>query len=188
MVKNVTVTFEFNSETDQVTNVNCFVDGVEKKKTTTRTTKKKQDNETEPYVRLESNKYVLNDKAIELMEVIPGESRISIQYEKDGTNKIPVIGSDIAWNSEGIGNKLAKAQSVACRGKQNTILADFGTEFLIEPHKKKDGLFIMISGNKPITNDIPLEEVIKESETTEIDVLVEGEDNEEITEMTYKIQ
>lgn len=184
MIKNVVVTFQFDTETDSVTNVQCSVDGVEKKK---RTTKKKSDIVEEmassPLITLEATKLAFNNKAVADME-IEYEDRIVIKWEKNGKILFPIIGKDIAFDEEGSGNKVTKSNTIGYKGKQNAVLAEFGDEFTIEPYK--DGLWKLISTTTPNTSKT-LEETIKSSEAVEPDLIVDGTDDIEIDEMTFTL-
>ena len=148
MIKKVNVSFDFDPETNTVKNVNCFVDGVEKvKKTTTskKTKDKKEELESTSLITLDSNKLVFNNKAISDME-IEYEDRIVIKYEKIGKENLPIIGKDLAFDEEGSGNKVTKSNSVSYRGKVNTILSEYGTEFELVPYK--EGIWRMVSLNQ----------------------------------------
>lgn len=184
MIKNVLVTFQFDTETETVTNVQCTVDGVEKKK---RTVKKKSDIVEEmanvPILTLEASKLVFNNRAIADMD-IQYEDRIVIKWEQKDKTLFPIIGKDIAFDEEGSGNKVTKSNSIGYKGKQNAVLAEFGNEFTIEPYK--DGLWKLISTTTPNTSKT-LEETIKASEAVEADLIVDGSDDIEIDEMTFTL-
>ena len=45
---------------------------------------------------------------------------------------VPIIGSDIAFDEEGSGNKVTKSNTVTYKGNANTILAEYGTEFSLK--------------------------------------------------------
>lgn len=187
-VKQVSVTFEFDSETELVSNVHAFVDGVEKKKTTTRkaTTKKEKEVvlEDEAIVVREDNKLILNNRCANTMSV-KTDDRIIIKYEKVGKARIPVIGTDLSWDEEGSGNRLTKSNTVAYRGKANTILAEYGTNFTLETYK--DGLWKLISA-EPLNKELKtLEEVEELAESIEAELLTEDDDTTEIEELTFKL-
>lgn len=185
MLKQVTVTFNFDPETEYVSDLTCFVDGVEKKKKTTRSTTKEKEItlEDEALISLQETKLQLNNKAVADMGIVYGD-RLIIKYEKlnkKDKKAVPIIGKDIDWNSEGNGNKITKTNSIAYKGKNNTFLAQHGTEFTIEPYK--DSLWIMVSKN-PIQSTY--EEVVEEAEETDLDIYVDDNDNDEISEMLFK--
>lgn len=130
----------------------------EKKTTTTKKPKKEKDENPNPCITLEDNKYILNAAAVELLGVEP-EDRLDIKYEKQGKGvMIPVIGTNEAFGTKG-GNKLTKGFSVSCRGKANEELSQYGSVFTIIPHPNKDDLFILCGDKKP--NPVP--EVIDEN-------------------------
>ena len=62
--------------------------------------KKVVDFDTEPKLILESNKYYLNDAAISLMGIEPGD-KIDIKYEENKNGKFPVIGIDESFGVKG---------------------------------------------------------------------------------------
>lgn len=184
MIKNVLVTFQFDTETDSVSNVQCTVDGVEKKK---RTTKKKSDiveeMANEPLITLEATKLAFNNKAVADMD-IQYEDRIVIKWEQKGKTLFPIIGKDIAFDEEGSGNKVTKTNTIGYKGKQNAVLGEFGEEFTIEPYK--EGLWKLISTTNPNTSKT-LEETIKTVEEVNPDLIVDGTDDIEIDEFTFKL-
>lgn len=144
---------------------------------------KKEESST-PQLILEDNKYILNNAAIELMQ-ISAEDKIDIKYEKKGKGMIPVIGSDSVFGTKG-GNKLSKSNTVACRGSKNTELAKHGSVFEIIPHDSKPGLFFL-KGDiiedstedeiniDDINEDLPLDSDIEE--------LIDDKEDANITEI-----
>ncbi|MGV8961921.1 MAG: hypothetical protein ACOH2V_00890 [Candidatus Saccharimonadaceae bacterium] len=190
MIKNVVVTFEFDTETDTVTKVNCSVDGVEKKKrTTTKKSAVVEEMANTPLITLEATKLVFNSKSIADME-IEYEDRIVIKWEmQDKTKLIPIIGKDSAFDEEGSGNKITKTNTVGYRGKQNVVLAELGSEFTIEPFVTKkypEGIWKLISTINPNASK-SLEETIKKVARVEpILIVSEGEDKK-IDEMTFNL-
>ena len=160
MTKQITVTFEFEPETELVSNLKCFVDGIENKKPTTKRKspeKKEKVVELEDLarVRLEDNKLVLNNRAVSDLG-IKYQDRVLIIYEGNSKNKYPLIGSDLAFDQEGSGNKITKTNTISYRGNANKILAEFGTSFTLVPHK--EGIFKMESLTTP---KIVQEELLK---------------------------
>lgn len=184
MVKQVTVTFEFDPETELVSNLTCLVDGVEKKK---RTTKKKtevvEEMAKEPLITLEATKLLFNNKAVSDME-IEYEDRIIIQWIKEGKKLFPIIGTDISFDEEGAGNKVTKSNSILYKGKQNAVLAEFGNIFTIEPYK--EGIWKLISTTNPVTFK-EVEETKEVSKMEPILVKQDGDENMEIEELEFKL-
>lgn len=187
MNKQVTVTFEFDVETQTVSKLACFVDGVEsKKKTTTKATKVKEIVlEDNPIVTLEPTKLVFNNRLMSDMELKP-EDRIIIKYEKFvGSKKlVPVIGTDVSFDQEGAGNKVTKTNSVVYRGKANTVLAEHGSEFTIEPYK--EGIWKLISLTK--SEEVTYEEVVEQAENIDATIIVDDENEDtEVTELKFEL-
>ena len=188
MIKKVNVSFDFDPETNTVKNVNCFVDGVEKvKKTTTskKTKDKKEELESTSLITLDSNKLVFNNKAISDME-IEYEDRIVIKYEKIGKENLPIIGKDLSFDEEGSGNKVTKSNTISYRGKVNTILSEYGTEFELVPHK--EGIWRMVSLNKKDkVVQKTLESEIKEFEEIKPEIITDDCTNYEISDLTFQL-
>lgn len=103
--------------------------------------KSKKEESSEPTLILEENKYCLNQAAVDLMKVEP-DCKLDIKYEKRGKETVPVIGTDTAFGTKQ-GNKLTKSLTVACRGSKREELAKYGTEFILIPHKTKEGIFVL---------------------------------------------
>lgn len=182
MVKQVKVTFEFDPETELVSNVICTVDGVEKKKKVASRKKKEEPEEmaAEALVTLEETKLLFNNKAVAEME-LEYEDRIVIEWKQAGKILFPIIGTDIAFDKEGAGNKLTKSFTIAYKGKQNAVLAEKGKVFTLEPYE--DGIWKLIPISKSGVTKVVEEKIIKEKpvEVTEIEpVLVSEEGDNEI--------
>lgn len=187
MTKKVIVSFDFDSETDSVSNVTCIVDGVEKKKKTTKKASKEVVLEEEALITLEENKLAFNNKAIQDLGIEP-ESRIIIKYEKVGKTNVPIIGTDTSFDEEGNGNKITKSNTVTYKGKQNTILSEYGTEFTIEKHK--EGIFKLISktGGKVVKQeDHSLETLVTKAETYDVGIFTDDDSNTEITDFSFSL-
>lgn len=186
MNKKITVTFEFDVETETTSNLTCFVDGIEKKKTTARKAKPKEIVlEDEALVTLEKNKIVFNNRCAAEMG-LEWENRVIVKYEKfKGENlPMPIVGKDTSFDQEGSGNKVTKTNSIAYRGKANAILEKHGIEFKIIPYK--EGIWRLIS-----TSEVPTDLSYKDvAEAEKIDIKIitdEGPDEIAIEEMTYKL-
>lgn len=102
-----------------------------------------QDEDKEPKLILEDNKYRLNNAAVELMG-LDTDSKLNIRYEQGKGGDVPVIGTSIAFGISS-GNKLTKSNTVACRGHNREELVKYGEEFILVPHPSKPGLFILTS-------------------------------------------
>lgn len=117
---------------------------------------KKIDESTEPQLILETNKYCLNNAAIQLMN-LKADDRLEIKYEKQENTIIPIIGTVEAFHISG-GNRLTKSNTVAFRGNKNKELSEYGTTFSITPYK--DGLFCL-KGNKEIVEQQGDENIVE---------------------------
>lgn len=142
---------KINTETGELLETKLIKRSVDKSNFEVITPKKKaskpkKEEVNTPQLILEDNKYCLNAAAVELMQVGP-DSKLDIKYEKRGNQMIPVIGIDER------GNKLTKSNTVAYRGSKNEELSKYGTEFTILAHDSKEGLFILSSGEIPISQE-----------------------------------
>lgn len=183
-MKQVIVTFNYDPETDTVSDVQCSIDGVEKKRKTTRKVKDViEEMSSIALVTLEPNKLVFNNKAVADMG-LEYEDRIVIKWEKRGKQMIPIIGKDLAFNEEGTGNKVTKANTITYKGKANLVLADYGTEFTLS--QIGEGIWELIS-NIQKSEDTTLESVIEDAIATEPDLLVTTDEETVIDKLTFQL-
>lgn len=187
-MKQVSVTFNFDPETELVSDVRCIVDGVEKKKKTT--TKKKDiapiELENDGKITLETNKIVFNSKAIAMLN--PSESgRVVIKWIQENKLMIPVIGTDLSFGEEGAGNKLTKSNTMAYKGKSNAALAELDSEFTLAEYK--EGIFKLIPKTNSVVlgKTIELKNIIAQAESTEPELLVESDQETEIDPLTFSL-
>ena len=186
MIIKMLCTFDFNPETNEYKPIGTpeIVKDKPKKKVTC-------DSATAEVTLLDS-KYMLTQAAVDLLDVTPGD-RINICYNNlpDNPNvKVPIIGSSKSWGND-LGNKLTKSLTVSYRGVANSVLAEYGEVFTLEPYK--DGLFIM-RGDKPVVVDDNIEvtetpEVEEDLQEIEEDFLVqnlEDDENYEISDIDFK--
>lgn len=142
------LTLDIDPETGDTVCVNREVVNDDIKKTVKKSgsrKKKVEDNDTTPRIVLEENKYKINNAVVELLGLdLDEENRLLIQFEKVGRTKRPVFGTGSSFGNPDSGNKLTKSLTVACRGAANKELSEYGTEFTLEPHDKKEGLFILV--------------------------------------------
>lgn len=161
----VLFTYEQDDETGEVKVINREVineDLPKAKKTSSKATKK-ADDDPEPKITLEDNKYSLNNAALELLGV-EADDRIDIKFEKRGKVRIPVIGSNASFGTQG-GNRLTKSGTVSYRGKNHDLLEEYGTIFTLKA-SDKDGIFEMV-GDKPLPEEKEDENVKIEDEEVE---------------------
>lgn len=145
--------------------------------------KKVIEEDPEPKVVLEGNKYCLNNAAITLMNIKPGD-KVDIKYEDGKNGKFPVIGTDEAFGTKG-GNKVSSSNTVACRGSKNSELSKYGNEFKIVPHPSKADLFALVSDSSPIELPKGDDNVHIEEEDLAFDLDLDEIDNQDanITEI-----
>lgn len=177
-----TITYEasVNTDTGEILETK-IVSKTDLKPHRTKSSKPEEDDE-EPKLYLEENKYRLNHAAIEMMGLNP-DDKIDIKYEESNGNTYPIIGNDEVFQTHS-GNRLTKSLTVAFRGNKNIELSKFGTTFNIVAHPTKEGLFVLEGDKTPeIKNtkenedvqineeDLSLEELIddKDAQVSEID-------------------
>lgn len=183
MMKQVNVTFNYDAETDTVSDVKCMIDGIEKKKKTTRKAKDIAIEELAPeaIITLESNKLVFNNRAVSDME-LNYEDRIVIKWKQEGKVMVPIIGKDTSFGEEGTGNKVTKTNTVTYKGKANTVLAERGSTFTLE--KYSENIWKLVSTSQTVTDTVDkLEDIQVKAENTEADLIV---DTDEETEVEFK--
>ena len=184
MLRAVTITFDIETETGDVTNVKTQVEGEVKKRTTT--TRKKEvvkELEDTPIITREENRLVFNNRAMADME-LDETCRVAIKYEKEGSKLIPIIGTDLAFSEKGSGNKMTKSQTISYKGNQNVVLAEFGSEFTITTYQ--DEIWKLTPLGEPETVE-SVEESIKISSKVDPILLIDDEDTYEINELTFKL-
>jgi len=144
----VLFTYEQDDETGEVKVINReVVNGdLPKAKKTSSTKKSKADENPEPELILEDNKYSLNTAAVELLGV-EADDRVDIKFEKRDKVRVPVIGCNTAFGTQG-GNRLTKSNTVSYRGKNHDLLEEYGTVFSFK-ETDKEGIFELV-GDKPI--------------------------------------
>lgn len=135
-----------------------------------------------PELTLSDNKYTLNSKAIELMQVEP-DMRLDIKFDSNGN---PVIGTDNAFGTPGAGNVLTKSNTVRYSGKNNVRLAEFGTIFKIENHPIKEGIFTLV-GDKPIMNPVQDDKVEIPDEMDLSEILDLGAEKTEVKGIDFNL-
>ena len=132
---------------------------------------REDDQDPEPKITLLDNKYILNNAAVKLLEVEPGD-RVAIRYLDVSGINFPVIGKQEAYKISS-GNKITKDFTVSCRGAGNDKLSEYGSIFNLSAMSGKDGLFVMIGdSDKPQQNTIKTDKIdtSKADEEEEIDL------------------
>ena len=179
-----TETGELTNEEKDITSLLSGVSaGKEKKSSGSATTKVKDDGNPNPTLKLEDNKYILNNAAIEALGVEEGD-KIDIKYEVKNKKKSPVIGSADSFGTKG-GNKLTKSHTVSYRGKNNEELSKYGDEFTFKERDKVPGTFYLVGNTveEAVSNaDETTEdnEIDLESEINNIEDTIENPDDNEV--------
>lgn len=188
MIRAVNISFDVDTNSGDVTNVTCKVEGQTKKRVTT----KKKSEVLEPYSIIDrvDNRLELNNKAIAELSLEAGD-RVNISYEKIGGILKPMISK-----SDTTGNKLSKSNTVAFRGAQNDVLAEFGDQFTLE--KYKEDLYKLIpvaeSAENPEIPNVKAEIIIDDNSTkveideiTFEDIKTEQDDTTDIDVLQFKL-
>lgn len=187
MIIRVTTEFDFDTESKETSGFTTFHDGVEVKRETTTKAKAVKAAvvlEDEAIIKLEPTKISFNNKAVAEMGIEYGD-RIVIKYEKLKGVKtpFPVMEKDLE-----AGNKITKTNTIAYRGKANTVLAEYGTEFGLE--KYKEGTWKLISKNEGIKIVPPVKDiktVQEDAEKVDARIFVDDNDTTEIGEMSFTL-
>ena len=189
MIIKMMITFDYNPDTKEC--VLLKQEQVKEKSPKTTSKAEAAEESAEPQITLESNKYVLNKAAAELMGV-QWEDRLDIKYQKVDKLTFPIIGTDTAWKTKS-DNKLTKSLTVCCRGNANEMLSKYGDTFTVTPWKGHNNLFVLV-GNKdraeePVVEDSNIQ--IKEDENPVEDLPLDTElDDEEaykIDDLTFEL-
>lgn len=189
MIVKMMITFDYNPETNEYIPLKQEIvkDKVQKQ------TKKAEEAEdsAEPQITLESNKYILNKAAAELM-CVKWEDRLDIKYQpiEKGGLMFPIIGTDVAWKTKS-GNKITKSLTVSCRGNANDLLSKYGDTFTVTPWKGHGGLFVLI-GNKDrseeeVDNNIEIKEDENPVEDLPLDTELDNEEAYKIDDLSFEI-
>lgn len=128
-----------------------------------------------PQLILEEGKYSLNNAAIELLEVVPGD-RLNIMYDKDGS---PVIGLSSSFGVPDSGNQFTKSHTVRYSGINNTRLSEFGKVFTLVTHPDKEKLFNLTTESpvKEIQRPVQATPEVEEPEDIDLNCLIDDLDS-----------
>ena len=178
MAKKISITFEYDPDTDTIKNLKCDAEGLVKKTRAKKEPIQEEDEDADPLVTLEENKLIINKKAQEEMGINVGD-RVLIIWNKVGKLLLPFIGTDEMFEQDG-GNKLTKAGTVSYRGAQNVVLAEYGTEFTI---KLEGGKWRLVPLNPVIKEETEADKNFENYEPIEV---TDGDDNYEIDSENFK--
>ena len=175
--------YDVNEQTGEITYIGkeeITVDTTKTTKYSSKSTSKKVDNNSEPLVTLDSNKLILTQGAVDLLQVCE-DCRIDIKYEKKDKKAVPIIGTDSAFGTKG-GNKLLKRNTVSYRGAANEKLATYGTTFKLEP-TSNEGIYYLVGDAEPEEIKVP-DEIVNIEDELDIDTLDDINLNLDDTELS----
>ena len=104
--------YEVNEQTGEITYIGKEEISVDTKatksatKTSTKASAAKVDANPDPIITLDSNKLILTQGAVDLLQVC-ADCRVDIKYKKKDKKAVPIIGTDAAFGTKS-GNKLTK--------------------------------------------------------------------------------
>lgn len=182
--------YDVNEQTGEITYIGKEELKVDTEKSTSKPSKSskssKADSNPDPIVTLESNKLVLTQGAVDLLQVCE-DCRVDIKYEKKDKKAVPIIGTDAAFGTKS-GNKLTKSNTVSYRGAANEKLSAYGTVFKLEP-TKNEGIFYLVGNKVQEPTPVP-EEIINienELDIEQLDDLDIDSDNTNLEEFDFKL-
>lgn len=186
------IIFHYNvdEQTGEITYIGKDEVTVDTAKTASKASKsssaKKVDENPDPIVTLDSNKLILTQGAVDLLQVCE-DCRIDIKYEKKDKKAVPIIGTDAAFGTKA-GNKLTKSNTVSYRGAANEKLSAYGTVFRLEP-TKNEGIYYLVGDKEPEETKVP-DEIINIENELDIEMLDDINidlDNTELGDFDFKL-
>lgn len=188
------IIFHYNvdEQTGEITYIGKEEVTVDTAKTASKTSKSsgksssKVDNNPDPIVTLDSNKLILTQGAVDLLQVCE-DCRVDIKYEKKDKKAVPIIGTDAAFGTKA-GNKLTKSNTVSYRGAANEKLSAYGTVFRLEP-TKNEGIYYLVGDKEPEETKVP-DEIINIENELDIEMLDDINidlDNTELGDFDFKL-
>lgn len=184
--------YEVNEQTGEITYIGKEEISVDTKatksatKTSTKASTAKVDANPDPIITLDSNKLILTQGAVDLLQVC-ADCRVDIKYKKKDKKAVPIIGTDAAFGTKA-GNKLTKSNTVSYRGAANEKLSAYGTVFKLEPTEDK-GIYYLIGDKVQESNPVP-EEIIdieKELDIEALDNLNIDEDDKDLEKFDFNL-
>lgn len=184
--------YEVNEQTGEITYIGKEEISVDTKatKSTTKTSTKastaKVDVNPDPIITLDSNKLILTQGAVDLLQVCT-DCRVDIKYKKKGTKAVPIIGTDAAFGTKS-GNKLTKSNTVSYRGSANEKLSAYGTTFKLEP-TEDEGIYYLVGDKVQEENSVPDEiiDIEKELDIESLDNINIDEDDKDLEKFDFNL-
>lgn len=183
--------YEVNEQTGEITYIGKEEISVDTKatkttKTSTKASTAKVDANPDPIITLDSNKLILTQGAVDLLQVCE-DCRVDIKYKKKDKKAVPIIGTDAAFGTKS-GNKLTKSNTVSYRGAANEKLSAYGTTFKLEPTEDK-GIYYLVGDKVQESNPVPKEiiDIENELDLEALDNLNIDEDDKNLEKFDFNL-
>lgn len=184
--------YEVNEQTGEITYIGKEEISVDTKatksvtKTSTKASAAKVDTNPDPIITLDSNKLILTQGAVDLLQVC-ADCRIDIKYKKKDKKAVPIIGTDAAFGTKS-GNKLTKSNTVSYRGAANEKLSAYGTTFKLEPTEDK-GIYYLVGDKVQEENSVPDEiiDIENELDIESLDNINIDEDDKDLEKFDFNL-
>lgn len=147
------VSFEFNPETKQISNV--LVEETGQQSPVSKTTKRVAKKSIDKTVVLKGSSLQLNQEVMDLLNVKVGD-RVCVRFDP----KPVLIRPDIAGETGG-GNLITKSLTVSCRGKVSETLAKIADEFTYT--QVSEGYVSLNTSNNVLIEEPTIDETDKPS-------------------------
>ena len=184
--------YEVNEQTGEITYIGKEEISVDTKatksatKTSTKASAAKVDANPDPIITLDSNKLILTQGAVDLLQVC-ADCRVDIKYKKKDKKAVPIIGTDAAFGTKS-GNKLTKSNTVSYRGAANEKLSAYGTTFKLEPTEDK-GIYYLVGDKIQEENSVPDEiiDIENELDIESLDNINIEEDDKDLEKFDFNL-
>lgn len=184
--------YEVNEQTGEITYIGKEEISVDTKatksatKTSTKASAAKVDANPDPIITLDSNKLILTQGAVDLLQVC-ADCRVDIKYKKKDKKAVPIIGTDAAFGTKS-GNKLTKSNTVSYRGAANEKLSAYGTTFKLEPTEDK-GIYYLVGDKVQEENSVPDEiiDIENELDIESLDNINIDEDDKDLEKFNFNL-
>jgi hypothetical protein len=184
--------YEVNEQTGEITYIGKEEISVDTKatksatKTSTKASAAKVDANPDPIITLDSNKLILTQGAVDLLQVC-ADCRVDIKYKKKDKKAVPIIGTDAAFGTKS-GNKLTKSNTVSYRGAANEKLSAYGTTFKLEPTEDK-GIYYLVGDKIQEENSVPDEiiDIENELDIESLDNINIDEDHKDLEKFDFNL-
>lgn len=184
--------YEVNEQTGEITYIGKEEISVDTKatksatKTSTKASAAKVDANQDPIITLDSNKLILTQGAVDLLQVC-ADCRVDIKYKKKDKKAVPIIGTDAAFGTKS-GNKLTKSNTVSYRGAANEKLSAYGTTFKLEPTEDK-GIYYLVGDKVQEENSVPDEiiDIENELDIESLDNINIDEDDKDLEKFDFNL-